>query len=331
MLILTFTSGVAAQGLLVFAQKTIQIGTIGIAQVAQPALAVVWSFLLLGEVVNGRQVAGIAIVIGGLLAFVVRAPARERVGPVALGDEVRRRPPCAGRRRRQVAAVGVARLGRSARARRARRPRPGASPSRRASSRIAREPLLRAGHAVAASSAASRQSPSAACSPPPASRCHAAAASSAARASASGRARAGRGRGGPARARPAARRRSPPPCAIPSSSVAAPRLVVAGLALRAAEARHLVGLGLEEAEPPRRLGRPAEVADGVVEAVLEAGQLAEHRVAADVQPRVVDRREPALRPRRAPRRRARASPAEIAARAANSAFAAWSHGRSSPS
>jgi drug/metabolite transporter (DMT)-like permease len=37
MLILVFTSGVAAQGLLVYAQKTIQIGTIGIAQVAQPA------------------------------------------------------------------------------------------------------------------------------------------------------------------------------------------------------------------------------------------------------------------------------------------------------
>src|SRR6185436_17457323 len=61
-LILTFTSGVVAQGLMVYAQKTVQIGTIGIAQVAQPALAVVWSFLLLGEVVNGRQVAGIAIV-----------------------------------------------------------------------------------------------------------------------------------------------------------------------------------------------------------------------------------------------------------------------------
>jgi drug/metabolite transporter (DMT)-like permease len=70
-LILTLTSGVAAQGLLVFAQKTIQIGTIGIAQVAQPALAVVWSFLLLGEVVNHRQAAGIATVMGGLLAFVV--------------------------------------------------------------------------------------------------------------------------------------------------------------------------------------------------------------------------------------------------------------------
>jgi drug/metabolite transporter (DMT)-like permease len=70
MLILTLTSGVAAQGLMVFAQRSIQIGTIGIAQVAQPALAVVWSFLLLGEVVNHRQIAGIAIVVGGLLAFV---------------------------------------------------------------------------------------------------------------------------------------------------------------------------------------------------------------------------------------------------------------------
>jgi drug/metabolite transporter (DMT)-like permease len=36
MLILSFTSGITAQGLLVYAQKTIQIGTIGIAQVAQP-------------------------------------------------------------------------------------------------------------------------------------------------------------------------------------------------------------------------------------------------------------------------------------------------------
>jgi drug/metabolite transporter (DMT)-like permease len=71
MLILAFTSGVAAQGLLVFAQNTIQIGTIAISQVAQPALAVVWSFLILGEVVNHRQMAGIAIVVCGLLAFVV--------------------------------------------------------------------------------------------------------------------------------------------------------------------------------------------------------------------------------------------------------------------
>jgi drug/metabolite transporter (DMT)-like permease len=78
MLILALTSGIMAQGLLVYAQKTIQIGTIGIAQVAQPALAVVWSFLVLGEVVNNRQVAGIAVVVGGLLAFVVLHQRRER-------------------------------------------------------------------------------------------------------------------------------------------------------------------------------------------------------------------------------------------------------------
>jgi drug/metabolite transporter (DMT)-like permease len=71
MLILTFLTGVGAHGLMVFAQKTIPIGTIGIVQVAQPALAVVWSFLLLGETVGQWQVAGIAIVIGGLLAFLM--------------------------------------------------------------------------------------------------------------------------------------------------------------------------------------------------------------------------------------------------------------------
>lgn len=91
MLVLTFTSGVMAQGLLVFAQKTIQIGTIAIAQVAQPALAVVWSFLLLGEVVNARQMAGIAIVVCGLLAFVALHQRGDRTGQS--GDP--REPPVA--------------------------------------------------------------------------------------------------------------------------------------------------------------------------------------------------------------------------------------------
>jgi drug/metabolite transporter (DMT)-like permease len=71
MLILTLLTGVAAHGLMVFAQKTIQIGTIGISQVVQPALAVVWSFLLLGETLRRGQVAGIAIVMAGLLAFLL--------------------------------------------------------------------------------------------------------------------------------------------------------------------------------------------------------------------------------------------------------------------
>jgi drug/metabolite transporter (DMT)-like permease len=68
-LVLSLLTGVAAHGLLVFAQKTIQIGTIGIAQEVQPALAVVWSFLLLGETLRPGQVVGIIVVVGGLLAF----------------------------------------------------------------------------------------------------------------------------------------------------------------------------------------------------------------------------------------------------------------------
>ena len=70
-LMLTLLIGVAGHGLMVFAQKTIPIGTIGIAQVVQPALAVVWSFLLLSETVRGWQVVGIAIAISGLAAFLV--------------------------------------------------------------------------------------------------------------------------------------------------------------------------------------------------------------------------------------------------------------------
>ena len=70
--------------------------------------------------------------------------------------------------------------------------------------------------------------------------------------------------------------------------------VVAGLALRPAEAGELVGLRLPEAEPSGRLRGATDVQDGVVEAMLDPGQLAEHRVAADVQPRVVDRAQPVL-------------------------------------
>jgi len=92
MLLLTFLSGVAANGLLVYAQKTIPIGTISIAQVVQPALAVVWSFLLLGETLQRGQLAGIALALGGLLAFIVmnqrgeRRRMEERVGPTPTSD-----------------------------------------------------------------------------------------------------------------------------------------------------------------------------------------------------------------------------------------------------
>jgi drug/metabolite transporter (DMT)-like permease len=84
-LVLTLLTGVAGHGLLVYAQRTIQIGTIGISQVVQPALAVVWSFLLLGETLRGLQVVGIGVVMLGLAAFLLVNERRQRARPVEAG------------------------------------------------------------------------------------------------------------------------------------------------------------------------------------------------------------------------------------------------------
>lgn len=81
LLILTFVTGVAAHGLLVFAQRTVQIGTIGITQVIQPALALVWAFLLLGETLRHWQVVGVGIVMSGLLAFLLLNQRGGRLDP----------------------------------------------------------------------------------------------------------------------------------------------------------------------------------------------------------------------------------------------------------
>lgn len=95
LLILTLLTGLAAHGLLVFAQKTIPIGTIGISQVAQPALAVVWSFLLLGETLRRGQVVGIAVTMFGLLCFLVLNERGERAR-LAVGATIGPSPGVAG-------------------------------------------------------------------------------------------------------------------------------------------------------------------------------------------------------------------------------------------
>ena len=346
MLILTLLTGVAAHGLLVYAQRTIQIGTIGIAQVVQPALAVVWSFLLLGETLGDRAGRGDrSSSWSGCSAFLCaqRAPSTRlsaacrtqlSVGPVVLGDEVRGDVHPAVRLGAEVAGRGlVARRGGQPAERVEREDldvgrvvRGARPPGSRRDGPPRREP------ASAASRAASRHSPRAACSPPPDQRCQAVAASSAVRALPE----VPLGAQDPTEVDP---RQSGQPYVAgrlglvdrPSRRVAAPRVVVAGLALCSAQARELVGLGLQEAEPARGLGRAEEVDDGVVEAPLDAGQLS----------RGAPRRGPAARGRPPTRSQSWArptvstlrsgSPAEIAARAANSALAAWSQGRSSES
>jgi drug/metabolite transporter (DMT)-like permease len=67
-LLLAVITGTAAHGFIVFAQRTVPVSTISIMQVAQPALAVLWSVLFLSQSVRPIQLFGMALVMTGLAA-----------------------------------------------------------------------------------------------------------------------------------------------------------------------------------------------------------------------------------------------------------------------
>jgi drug/metabolite transporter (DMT)-like permease len=81
--ILTLLTGMLSHGCIVYAQQHIPVATIGLMQTAQPALAVFFAFVILGEEVRALQVVGMVLVIVGLALFtlvstrsaVVSAPA----------------------------------------------------------------------------------------------------------------------------------------------------------------------------------------------------------------------------------------------------------------
>ncbi len=83
-LLLTFLTGMIAHGLLVVAQRHVPVATIGILQVGQPAIAVVWGVVILGEEIRPAQIPGMVLVVAGLAAFAVvshaTAPPDERGG-----------------------------------------------------------------------------------------------------------------------------------------------------------------------------------------------------------------------------------------------------------
>jgi drug/metabolite transporter (DMT)-like permease len=74
--VLTVLTGVAAHGLIVFAQQHIQVSTIGVMQVAQPGLAVFWAWVILGEQIKAIQIPGMILVILGLAAFTLSSQRR---------------------------------------------------------------------------------------------------------------------------------------------------------------------------------------------------------------------------------------------------------------
>ncbi len=87
---LAVLTGTVAHGFIVFAQRTVPVGTIGIIQVAQPALAVGWAYLLLDQELRPIQMVGMALVIAGLLTVVLvsrRSNAAESVAAAVAAAE----------------------------------------------------------------------------------------------------------------------------------------------------------------------------------------------------------------------------------------------------
>ena len=93
--LLTVITGMAAHGCIFYAQRLVPVATIGVMQTSQPALAVAWAFLILGETVRPPQVVGMVMVVIGLALFtwVSQAPARRARGLAGAAAT----PPTAGR------------------------------------------------------------------------------------------------------------------------------------------------------------------------------------------------------------------------------------------
>jgi drug/metabolite transporter (DMT)-like permease len=93
--LLTVATGMLAHGCIIFAQRQLPVATISIIQTGQPALAVFWGFIILGESVRAPQIVGMVLVVLGLSLFtrasqkpsqeLIRQPHRIASAPGALG------------------------------------------------------------------------------------------------------------------------------------------------------------------------------------------------------------------------------------------------------
>ena len=71
--VLAVLTGMVAHGCIAFAQQHLPLATITVMQTSQPALAVLFAFLILGEGVRAPQVVGMALVMIGITLFTLRA------------------------------------------------------------------------------------------------------------------------------------------------------------------------------------------------------------------------------------------------------------------
>ena len=87
--ILSVVTGMVGHALIAVAQRLLDVGTISVMQVAQPAIAVVWAFVMLGETIEPAQLPGMLLVIAGLIAFTLLQQRRTPIErPAPLQSEV---------------------------------------------------------------------------------------------------------------------------------------------------------------------------------------------------------------------------------------------------
>lgn len=70
MLLLAVMTGTMAHGLVMYSQHSVPVSTMSLMQVTQPAIAVMWGYLLLGQTLRPIQVVGVALVMAGIAAVV---------------------------------------------------------------------------------------------------------------------------------------------------------------------------------------------------------------------------------------------------------------------
>jgi drug/metabolite transporter (DMT)-like permease len=80
--VLAVTSGVVSHGLISWAQQRVQVGTISMLQLAQPALGVLWAATFLDESVTAVQLLGMAVVLGAV-GNIARRTTRPRTARAA--------------------------------------------------------------------------------------------------------------------------------------------------------------------------------------------------------------------------------------------------------
>jgi drug/metabolite transporter (DMT)-like permease len=75
-------------GFIAIAQQLIDVGTISVMGVAQPAIAVCWAMVLLDEPVKVAQVPGMAVLLAGLIGFTLLQQRARPTVPTAVEADV---------------------------------------------------------------------------------------------------------------------------------------------------------------------------------------------------------------------------------------------------